>query len=83
MTYLFNFYGVIPKSKNANLKGYKQHYIEPNSRILMMVVLAQENPMLSLTLSSAVQVNLVKLSFVVFQLPMNHYITIYNRRYPM
>ena len=36
MTDLFNFYSVIPKSKNTNLKGFKQHYIEPNSRILMI-----------------------------------------------
>ena len=36
MTDLFNFYSVLPKSKNTNLKGYKQHYIKPNSRILMI-----------------------------------------------
>jgi len=36
MTDLFNFYSVLPKSKNTNLKGFKQHFIEPNSRILMI-----------------------------------------------
>ena len=36
MTDLFKFYSVIPKSKNTNFKGFKQHYIEPNSRLLMI-----------------------------------------------
>ena len=36
MTDLFNFYSVLPKSKNTNLKSFKQHFIEPNSRILMI-----------------------------------------------
>ena len=36
MTDLFNFYSLISQSKNNNLKGFKQHFIEPNSRILMI-----------------------------------------------
>jgi hypothetical protein len=37
MTELFNFYSLIPKSKDGGkMKGFKNHFIEPNSRILMI-----------------------------------------------
>ena len=38
MTELFNFYSLIPKSKEngGKMKGFKNHFIEPNSRILMI-----------------------------------------------
>lgn len=36
MTDIFNFYSVLPKSKQPMMKGYKEHLIEPNSRILMI-----------------------------------------------
>lgn len=36
MTDLTNFYNLIPKEKQQLPKGYKQHYIDKNSRILMI-----------------------------------------------
>ena len=33
---LVNFYSLIPKTKKASIKNFKTHFIEPNSRILMI-----------------------------------------------
>lgn len=36
MTEVVNFYNYVPKNKDTLPKGYKQHYIDKNSRILMI-----------------------------------------------
>lgn len=36
MTDLTNFYSLLPKEKQQTMKGFKNHYIEKNSRILMI-----------------------------------------------
>ena len=77
---LVNFYSLLPKDKQKQPLGYKNHMIDKNSRILMIGSsgTGKSNSLLNFIEKSSGE--LVKLSFVVFQPLMNHYITFYSRR---
>ncbi len=80
MSDLTNFYQLLPKDKQKLPIGYKSHMIDKNSRILMIGSSGTGKSNSLLNFIENHQENSVRLSYVVFQLLMNLYITFYSRR---